>query len=226
MIKLLIFDMDGTLYDINDVVSSNYEMQVDFLQQKTGKQRKDIVLFLEKNNIYPIIKTDSKSATELFSREGFDIQEWIYYREKNFDVSSIDISQSVNTDSMRQLASDFKLVLLSSNSYRNIKRILKHIDCDITLFSSIVCSDNFVNCVGFDKKIAMRDIAKMYSIPFFNILSIGDRYMTDIKPILELGGSGILLSSPRSISKIQQDLVMGKCKSCSDYEYYLTLPND
>lgn len=218
--ELLIFDMDGTLYDLKDVVNSNYEMQISFLVEKTGRNREAVVASLEENHIYPVMKKDSKSATEFFSREGYDMQEWTNYRESRFNVSAIDVTKAVDNDCIGRLAAQFKLVLLSSNSLKNIKRVLSHIGISSSHFSTIVCSDTFAKDIQFCKRAAMKDISRAYGVPFKDMVSIGDRYMTDIQPILELGGCGILLVSPSSMKRVQEDLICGKLKSCKEYEFY------
>ena len=40
-----------------------------------------------------------------------------------------------------------------------------------------------------------------------SILSIGDRYETDIKPMIMLGGDGVLVNSPHSVSIFLEDMV-------------------
>ena len=215
--------MDGTLYDLNDVVSSNYEMQVEFLEIKTGKDRASIVSFLEENHIYPVMKNDSKSATELFSRLGYDMQEWTDFREEHFDISAIDISKAVGNDCIEELATEYQLFLLSSNSYKNIKSVLSHIGISASNFSSIVCSDTFAKESQFDKRTAIQNISETSGIPYSNMISIGDRYMTDIKPMLELGGRGILLFSPDSMKRVKEDLISERLENCHDYDYYKSL---
>ena len=36
--KLIIFDLDGTLYDLNDVMSMSYQMQIDFFSEDIIKK--------------------------------------------------------------------------------------------------------------------------------------------------------------------------------------------
>ena len=83
MKKIFIFDMDGTLYDLNDVVKTNYDMQVKFLCIKKRMTELEATSFLEKNHIYPVMKEDSKSATEFFLQIGLDTKEWSDYRNNN-----------------------------------------------------------------------------------------------------------------------------------------------
>ena len=52
-VKLIIFDLDGTLYNLNDVVAINYQMQLDFYMEYTKKDLNETVLKFEENNIFP-----------------------------------------------------------------------------------------------------------------------------------------------------------------------------
>lgn len=46
-------------------------------------------------------------------------------------------------------------------------------------------------------------------------LSIGDRFSTDIEPILRLGGDGVLISVPKALSLVLEDLRNKKLKTQS-----------
>ena len=220
---LIIFDMDGTLYDLDDVVRANYEMQVQFLLSKTGYNREQVEKYLDSNHIYPDIRRDSLSATELFAKEGYDIYEWSVFRESNFDVSSIKRDKAVNNAVLSEFKKISTLVLLSSNSYKTIEKVLTHLGCSITLFSKVLCSDNFSVGKAFSKGDAMSYIAKSFNISTQKLLSIGDRYKTDIEPMLRLGGKGILMHSPSILSKVLEDYKTCSLKTCRGYEYFDSL---
>ncbi|MBO5553207.1 MAG: hypothetical protein J5937_03280, partial [Paludibacteraceae bacterium] len=128
--KLIIFDLDGTLYDLKDVHEANYVLQVQFLQHQLGMSDSEAVSMLEKNGVYPVISDHSKSATELFARLGLDMNEWIHYREANFDVTKIDKSKAVSNSAIEKFAELCPLVLLSSNTYENILKVLDYVEID------------------------------------------------------------------------------------------------
>lgn len=218
--KLIIFDMDGTLYDLNDVVAQNYMMQVDFMMQETGMTRADVINLFEKNSVYPIMRPDSKSCTELMLRMGLDKEKWSIYREQNFDIESIDATKAVSGKLLRDFHELSALVLLSSNSRKNIQRVLWKLGIDESLFIEIVCSDNFSNDTIFNKKDAMRYLADKYCINYAEILSIGDRYQTDVVPLLDLGGHGIVLLEPLSLECVIEDLCSNSLQSNNKYKYY------
>ena len=205
--KLIIFDLDGTLYDLKDVHEANYAMQVRFLQQQLKITKSDAISMLEANSVYPIITDQSKSATELFARLGLDMNEWIHYREANFDVTKIDKSRAVPNLTIQQFAELCPLVLLSSNTYENIVKILDYIEIDRKLFKDIYCSNHASMVEPFTKKKVMQIIAHDFKIDYHDILSIGDRYQTDVAPLEALGGIGIAIKEKEELEQIINQLL-------------------
>ena len=229
MKKVIIFDLDGTLYDLNDVVQTSYDMQIEFLSMKKGLSREDSISFLAKNHVYPVMKKDSKSATELFFQLGFDKKEWSDYRDKRFNVDKIDNNKAIAENVIAEFSNLATIVLLSSNAYAVIEKVLNHIDISANLFDDIICSDRFPYDVPFKKglpsyefyKDPIESWASKYKVKFDEMISIGDRYETDIKPIIELGGCGILVRKPISLETILSDIKNDALHSCDDYDFYL-----
>ena len=217
---LIIFDMDGTLYDLNDVVQMSYDMQVDFFCKKENLSREETIYIFTQNHIYPQIVKDSKSATEFFLQKGIDKQEWAIYREQYFDVSKIQIDKAVGEHLIYKFAEFGRLVLLSSNAFRIILKVLDHIHISPKVFDKIVCSDLIPSGGVFNKKMAMEYLLEDYGIKPCNLLSIGDRYKTDIVPAVELGGKGVLLRNSESLKTLLSDMEKGNLHTNNDYEYY------
>lgn len=216
-IKLIVFDLDGTLYNLDDVASMNYKMQVDFYTRFTGKTVDETVAVFEKNCLYPNICEKSKSATEFFLKNGIPAFEWNAYREEHFDITAIKEENAVSQEIMDEFKNIAPLVLLSSNSLRNIHRILKHIDLPFNLFDEIICSDCKHEIGTFLKKQEMKLIAERNNIYTNNMLSIGDRYKTDIEPMIELGGYGIAVNSQTELLRVCTAL---KSKNYSSIKIY------
>lgn len=221
MKKIIIFDMDGTLYDLNDVVQMSYDMQVEYLSIKKGISREKAISFLAENHVYPVMKKDSKSATELFLQLGFDKKEWSDYRDKGFKVDRIDKNKAVDENTIAGFSKLATIVLLSSNAYPVIEKVLNHINISTSIFDDIICSDRFPLDMPFKKKHAMESWVSKYKVRHEDVISIGDRYETDIKPVLDLGGCGVLVRKPVSLRKVLSDMKDNDLQSCSDYIFYL-----
>ena len=219
-IRLIILDLDGTFYDLKDILPSVYETQIDFLCLKTGKSRDEAVAFLSEHHVYKERAKDSKSATELFLTMGINLSEWTLYRESNFDVSKIDVKKAVEVTAIEKLSSICKIVLLSSNARHIINKVLTRLDIPESLFTGIYCSDNFPFGRIFNKKSAIQGVAKQYDIPLNYILSIGDRYETDIRPVLDLGGQGVLLHNPKTLSVLYEYIRNGELSNCRECDFF------
>lgn len=218
--KLIIFDLDGTFYDINDVIESVYDCQVAFFSTQrhiSVEAAKDIFV---KNSIFPYASPESKSCTEYFERNGIDKWEWAAYRESHFDVTKIDVSKAVSPAVIRQYAEAYRICLLSSNTYVTIQKILSRLGIDAKLFTRIISSDRFVSSNKFNKREAMSAIIRDGSLESRECLSIGDRYNTDILPILELGGSGVLVKAPYALGCLLEDLRTSSIERLKAYEYF------
>lgn len=218
--KLIIFDLDGTLYDLKDVHSANYVLQVEFLQRNLGITYDEAVHQLEQNGVYPIITNKSKSATEYFARLGLDMEQWKQYRESQYDASKIDKSKAVSEGVIGRFAEICPLVLLSSNSQGNILKTLEYLKIDSRFFKTIYCSDNTPVNEPFNKKRAMQVIAQQYGVEYSEMLSIGDRYQTDVVPMLELGGHGVIVSAPQALNEVMRDLSDDVLSSNESYQIY------
>lgn len=218
--KLIIFDLDGTFYDINDVIESVYDCQVAFFSAQrhiSVEAAKDI---FTKNCIFPYASPESKSCTEYFERNGIDKWEWAAYRESHFDVSKIDASKAVSPAVIRQYAEAYRICLLSSNTYATIQKILSRLGIDTNLFTRIISSDRFVSSNKFNKREAMSAIIRDCSLEARECLSIGDRYNTDILPMLELSGSGVLVKAPCALGCLLEDLRTSSIERPNAYEFF------
>lgn len=218
--KLIIFDLDGTLYDLKDVHSANYVLQVEFLQCNLGITFDEAVHQLEQNGVYPIITNKSKSATEYFARLGLDMEQWKQYRERHYDASKIDKSKAVSGVVIGKFAEICPLVLLSSNSLGNILKTLEYLEIESRFFKTIYCSDNTPINEPFNKKRAIQVIAMQYGAEYCEMLSIGDRYQTDVVPMLELGGHGVIVSAPQALNEVLRDLSDDVLSSNESYQVY------
>lgn len=199
MKKTLIFDLDGTLYNLNDVIEMSYQMQLSFASKKMRLSLEETEKMFRENNIYSQKNMNSQSATELFEKWGFDIKEWSQYRSTRFDVSKINIDNLNTSKILADLSRKYELILCSSNVIDIVLNILRRLDISDSLFSDIYCSNNNIN-TGFSKFEVFRHLALKYNSG--ELLSIGDRYKTDIEPALKNKIDGFLVNSPRDLELI------------------------
>lgn len=217
---LFVFDLDGTLYDLNDVLSANYDMQVDFLCSQKKMTQEEAISFFDDHHIFPEIRKDSMSATELFYKIGLNKKEWSDFRNLRFDEKRIDLQKATTEDVLREYKCLGEIILLSSNAYCVIQRILNHLNITPSFFDSIICSDRFPIDHPFKKKLALEYLSSQYGIDHSQMLSIGDRFATDIEPMLSLGGRGVQILKPSSLIPLVNDIKNDTICTCPEYIYY------
>lgn len=222
--EVLTIDIDGTLYDIQDVIQTVYQAQVDFVHEKTGMAIKDIKNIFWKNCIFSYKSEKARSATELFGRIGLNLEEWSKYKSRHFNVSCINLSKAVKPDTIKELSLNYKLFALTSNTEYNAIKIFERIGIERRYFSRIITSDNYLQDGPFDKKKIMKSISEELAVCPKNMLSIGDRYDTDIRPMLEIGGNGLLLYEPRGLENFVQGVFADEKKDT--YKYYESQENE
>ena len=220
MERLIIFDMDGTLYSLDAVIPAVYEIQIDFLKLKKGWTRDRAVANFNENCVFPFVSEKSCSATRLFQNLGFDLREWNEFREARFPLDAV-VKSPAMSESLMDGFSRFGLcVLVTSNSGKNTERILGKIGVNMTAFDRIVCNDTSSSERPFCKRDIFGQLLEGYSIHPHRAISIGDRYLTDIDPMLKLGGSGVLVATPEAISGVLRDMSNGKLMTCDSYKYF------
>lgn len=220
MKRLIIFDMDGTLYPLDAVIPAVYEIQVDFLRKKKGLTRDEAVSFFSDNCVYPYVAAESHSATRLFQEMGFDLQEWNSFREARFPIDSVEASFGVSESLMAEFGKLGTIILVTSNSRMNVERILEKLGIGKSCFAQIICNDSVSSEHPFSKEEVFKRLLNCHSLPRLQTFSIGDRYLTDIEPMLKLGGSGVLVSSPESLPVVLRDMSDCKLETCNDYRYF------
>ena len=219
-VDCIFMDLDGTLYDLDDVIRSVYQMQVDFLKANTDMTELQIIQWFEENRVYPYKTAEARSATALFAEAGIDKQLWSRYKDEYLDVSDLRPVPEVNEALLQKLSQIAPVCLVSSNTMANIDKILGKLGLSRSLFSAVVSSDS-VSCEGgFCKDAVFARIAEDLGVPMMDTVSIGDRFATDIEPLLQLGGKGILLHKPSALPQVCSDLQADTLRTCDGYSVY------
>lgn len=208
MVKLIILDVDGTFYPLGDITKRNFENGAKFLAKKLSISVNEVKQRMQNYGIQPYTCEDNKSITSYVLAQGVNVEEWNIYRNKNFDISKIDPDTCVSPEIILKLCERFILVALSSNSLINVEKVMKFIKVDCKLFKEIICVDtNTGEHQQFSKENEIIKLSNKYKINFSEMISIGDRFATDIQPMVNLGGRGVLIHEPRALDKVCYDLL-------------------
>lgn len=208
MIKLIVLDIDGTFYPLGDITKRNYENGAKFLAKKLSISTDEVKHRMKEYGIKPYACEDNKSITSYVLAQGVNVEEWNDYRNKNFDISKIELSACVSPEIIQKLCEKFMLVTLSSNSRINVEKVMGFLKIDCHLFKEMICADVVVGQnKQFSKENEIKKLSDKYKIAFSEMISIGDRFATDIEPMIILGGMGILIHEPRALDKVCDDLL-------------------
>lgn len=208
--------MDGTLYDISDVVKGGFYLGVNFLVETKGYVIDDAIKLLNNNDIYPYVVEKAKSTTQLFASLGYDISEWNDYRSIRFPYQEIKKENSVSNKLLLEFRKHAKIVLLTNNTQKNVDNVLKHINVNHNTFDSIYLNSDCKK--DLSKKGLMNKIVKDNNVDISKALSIGDRLDVDALPMLELGGKAIIIKNPKSLEKVINDFPNFSIND--EYKYY------
>lgn len=219
-IKLIVFDIDGTFYPLKYVQRKNYDNAKRFLSKKLNKTEKETELLFAQNSIFPYQTPTNRSITAFVLSQGVSLEEWNSYRNRNFSFTQIPLSECVRPQDFSALYDKYVLVTLSSNTIRSVKIVLQTLQLE-HFFSDVFCIDQtpFDNNTEFSKKEIIKYASEKYHVPLSSVLSVGDRFNTDIVPVLELGGVGLLVSKPSAISLISP-LLDGELSSSEELKIF------
>jgi len=215
-IKLIIFDMDGTVYDMGDMAENLYRISVAYLMDRFHYSYQNANAFLKENQIFPYPLSGSNSSTQLFVQMGADLRHWNEYRSARYNFDRIRKENAVREEDLLFFKEIAPIVLLTNNTSRNTRRVLDHIGIGLALFDKVQCNDGPRATVS--KTSAMKQLIEEYGIQPEEALSIGDRYQIDARPMLELGGKAIIVRNPSAFREIISDYP--ELKSCENYTCY------
>lgn len=213
---LIIFDMDGTLYNMEDLIEPSFHIAIDYLINYQNYDKENAIKLLNNNDIYPYVYEKAKSTTQLFASMGFSIPEWNDFRSIAFPFEKINKNNAATNDLLISFSKLCTIVLLTNNSQKNVDNVLKHLDIKKETFDNIFLND--ANRVCFNKKVIMSNIINKYNVKPEKVLSIGDRYNIDGLPMLELCGKSIIVSNPSGLKKVLED--NPDFKDNDKYKYY------
>lgn len=217
MIKILILDVDGTLYPLEKVMKQNFQNGAFFLAKRKKISAEEAEKELLDYGIKPYADSQNKSITAYILSQGIQLEEWNEYRNNKYTLAQVNKGECVNPECIHLLSDKYHIAVLSSNSYVNVKKTLEYIGISEHWFYKVVCLDNNCRNIGiFDKHLEMSVLVKESNAEFSEMLSIGDRYKTDIEPALSLGGNGILVSSPKALEEVAEKLISGKMLLSND----------
>lgn len=203
-IRLFIFDLDGTFYDISDLIAYNFRQETAFLMKKLNIEKEEAEKQLKENGIYPEVRDDAKSCSEYFGRLGLDLSEWNRIRTLDFPAHLINRNNAVSQETIGIYKEKGIVTLVSNNTMENIQKVFDHLGIDKGSFEDIVSKET-QGLTSADKTDAYRRIMEKHHIRPSEVLAIGDRYNIDVLPVLRLNGRGAVVSGPKGVKDLIEE---------------------
>jgi len=199
-IETAIFDMDGTLYQI-DGNSNGYKNSS--LENAVNKNALKFILDAEVCSQSKAKKILQEALQDRIGISSFLSKRYQITRKDYFntiwDISPTDIVK--NFEVAVQIVNEVKtmglnLILVTSAPVTWQEAVTKYLEVD-NIFDEIYTGESFSN-----KKKIFGQLAQRFS-PSSSV-SIGDQLETDIKPAQELGFQTLLVRSPNDLTKLLQ----------------------
>ncbi|MEO0123290.1 MAG: HAD family hydrolase [candidate division WOR-3 bacterium] len=185
MLKVIIFDLDGTLYTSNEVYQKFAEAAYYTyakLKKSTIEQAKEI---LEKRR--EEMKKEKGYAvpyTLALLSFGIPIEEWHKENIKFFNAGDFLKKDEVLKNILLKLKEKYKLAVFTNNNRIQTERILKALGIE-DLFDYIFTYENF-RLIKPDPQI-FKLVIKELNVRPEECLMVGDRYYVDLLPAKEQG---------------------------------------
>ncbi|MCD8178060.1 MAG: HAD family hydrolase [Tannerellaceae bacterium] len=205
-ISTIIFDMDGTLYPRNIYQKKYYDFTLSSIQHIFNKTKREAIEILKGENITDNPKNEQGSVSYLMRNLGMSIKDWNNYRDNHMDVSIFINANPKLVKCIGLLKEKFRLAVITNNTQKSTEKILSKIGFNSTSFDIIITSDS--NLGLKPSPISFSHIKEKYQLYYQEMLSIGDRYIVDIKPLLDLGGNGIEVSTTDEIIYIIENNII------------------
>ena len=106
--KLIIFDMDGTLYDLQDVAGMNYRMEVEFYSTARGLPEEEAESVLAANSIL------SYASEKAHSASSFPKVVWISLYGRNFESGALTLVKLICIRLLARKLSGHSVSMVSS----------------------------------------------------------------------------------------------------------------
>ena len=206
-LKLIIFDLDGTLYSFDKGQSTNFsssQFYADIKKNAYAFFSKKLEINLEQAEFeFKRIKSKYNGEISLAVEPEYNINRFEYFENTwNLDPSKY-LTKNMNLRSLIQQL-DSKLVILTSAPRIWAESALKYLDV-YDLFENNIFSGE--PDIRKPNPLVFQKILETYKIDPLNACSIGDQEKTDIIPAKSLGIKTIIVGSKSSYADFSIDKI-------------------
>ncbi|MBO6047116.1 MAG: HAD family hydrolase [Erysipelotrichaceae bacterium] len=208
-IRAICFDVDGTFYPAEFYLKTYYEFLIDSLKVYYDYTREQSIKALTDYGIYNYYDpVNSRSGTDFMINTGIPADEWNAYRDIHYRLRGFKQTTTVDVELLKDLKKDYLLFVVSNNTPDVIEETLGEMEVDLDIFDYIYTSiDLFVDDHKVTKDHVYKRIHDTYDIAYEEMIGVGDRYIIDLDPLVQLGGNGLLVEGPEELIALKELIV-------------------
>lgn len=177
MIKVVIFDFDGTIY-LGDVGNKNKSHDKFIVKTALGDG-----VYEELDNKYGVSKKDMKYIVEVCKNENLDFKKVAETFENTLFIHKIqDFIEILPNSFFKELSKKCSIYVVSMSPAKYLQHYFSLYDIDKTCFKGIFSLDILKDN---SKAVLYNKIARMENCQHDEILVVGDNFLSDIKPAID-----------------------------------------
>lgn len=177
MLKVIIFDFDGTLY--NGWVWDGWQDYINKFLNSYFKSEKEKNEFL-KEYVQGYEYLDERAICEGLIQKIGTAKPMLDYLENEFYPYHSPDLQYISVDFLKELSKKYHLYIVSNTPDKSVKIHLKNNNIDENLFKEVIY--NKCDSLNASKKAKFEEIMKKENAEPSEILVVGDTYSIDIEP--------------------------------------------
>ena len=185
------FDLDGVLVQRPITIASWYDFVVETVIDYARLDREEAVRFLASHGIDGNGKQSQGSLTLAMIELGFSREAWNKFKTDSFDYGKYFLPNPDLVESVQRLKSISDVIVVSNNTHGAVRRSLDATGFPKDTFSYIAAYEPNTGHTSEVDKYAPYLSASGRS--FKDVVALGDKFDNDIAPVLNQGGSGILV---------------------------------
>ena len=200
-LKVVIFDFDDTIYNISSWKNWGpyvKEMLTEILGSQDNAEK-----FVEKHNIS--YSTNGQQIAVALIHELGSAKKMCEYLSKNiFDIWAGTTITHLTNEDFQPIIGKYKLYVLSNSPTTYVLKHLEKMGIDENIFDKI-CQNDFESN-NPTKQVIYKNILKKENLKPDEAVMIGDSYLNDIVPAVELGMQGVWINGLDEVRKIIEKL--------------------
>lgn len=197
--RLVIFDLDGTLYPREAYVGQVLGVITEMFVQLRGLSPQAADAELEDLRQAMRDDWDNTSTTSFVLSRGFTIQQWRDFSSRYLSVSAGLQTNPQVVQELGRLHSQISVALLTNNMRVATRKILERIGFADGAFDTVVTAEDVGETPKPDRR-AFQVVLATLQVQAANAWAVGDRYDIDVEPLREMGGAGITIAGPDELA--------------------------